>query len=149
MKNNKSGFTLLEIMIAVMILAFSLTTLIGLQTSAVTQTLFTQKKYKAMLASRRIMAAIELSPDLLEPMEETGPIKQIEGLFPSLQKLSKDKNDFDDLLVKLKVEKVSINEILPEELQTKEPKLHKIVLTVGWGDSPGSQLTTVYYAPIQ
>lgn len=70
-RRSMAGFTLIEIAIAVMILATSLVTVLGLQSAIIRSAIATQNKQGALLLSRRILAAIETSEEPIEIGDET------------------------------------------------------------------------------
>jgi prepilin-type N-terminal cleavage/methylation domain-containing protein len=69
--NNNSGFTLMEVTIAVVILAASLVTLLGLQSSIIRLTLRNDERQQAMLLARSILSAMETKLDEVEIQDRT------------------------------------------------------------------------------
>ena len=61
--NRSSGFTLVEIMIAIVILASSITVILGLQSAIMKRAIDDKSRLTAMLFARRILASLESSID--------------------------------------------------------------------------------------
>jgi prepilin-type N-terminal cleavage/methylation domain-containing protein len=138
--NYQSGFTLIEIIIAVMILAMSLTTLLALQTSAMNQALRTRNAQEAMLASRSIMSGIEFAGDTIVGLNKVGTVVEVartvlkeEALIPMIAKQ----------------QTIPMNASLTVEPWTL-PKLPqnsmlKVTLIVSWSNQPQDQIKTYYF----
>ena len=71
-----SGFTLVEVVIAILVLAGSLVVLLGLQSSAVTKALRDRNQLQAMLAARHIFAAVEVFQQF-DDRDDTLPVYQL------------------------------------------------------------------------
>jgi general secretion pathway protein I len=112
MKN--TGFTLLEVMIAMAILAIGLTSLFGSQSSSVALATETRFNIQAPLLARLQLSTIQSST---------------EGIFA-------DNGDFGDEFPgfqwELSVEDTSFQD--SELLQKLEDKMQHLILTVTWGE---------------
>ena len=61
--SDESGFTFVEVMIALVLLASASAILVGMQSAAVHRTIRDTSAQKSMMVARRIMAMIETIPD--------------------------------------------------------------------------------------
>lgn len=144
---SQKGFTLIEITIAILILAVSLVTLLGLQSSAVQESLRTRNKQKAMLLARQIMAAIENDEEPPETQNVTGRAYDILKKFAPFEKLGSGKDlemkseSGADFETQFTVEDWKIPK-LPEKA------LRRVYLKVSWSPSPADSLEVVYFVPI-
>lgn len=77
--NQVQGFTLIEIALAIFILAASLTTLIALESAATVRSLDDQNQFKLMLATRQVLSHIEARNISLDVAESEEPITDYLG----------------------------------------------------------------------
>ena len=75
-KDSRAGFTLVEVVIAILVLAGSLVVLLGLQSAAVTKALRDRNQLQAMLAARHIFAAVEVFQEFND-RDDTLPVYQL------------------------------------------------------------------------
>ena len=141
---NSKGFTLIEIIIAVMILSISLITLLGLQSSATEIALRTRNKQEAMLASRALMSAIEYSSSDIENQKAKGPVSEVAQRFLNKEAIAPlvAQEQKLPLTANLTIEYWPIAG-LPEN------RVQRITLIVAWSDNPADSLTTYYFIPRQ
>lgn len=132
---HQRGFTFVEIIIALSLLAIAAGLLIGLQSAAVQRTLRDRSAQQAMLAARRIMASIEANADKLQISDQSN-----EPLSAVLQTLgapapsaadNNNKQELDNLRVSLQF----VDWDLPLE-NIENPAMRKVILTISWSDSP-------------
>ena len=141
-----AGFTLIEIVIAIMILAMSLVTLLGLQSASIDQSLRTRNKTRAMLAARQIMSVIETEGQTIDLQQKSGTVEDILSLF--LKNPPKDSKEEQELLnteslqAFLVVEKWEIKG-LPKDV------VRRIRLRISWSDSPVDSIEVVYFIPTE
>lgn len=135
------GFTLIEVTFAVLILAGSLVTLLGLQSSSLQ--LATHDKYtqQAMLIARQIMAPIETSKDPIDIQDNEGSVASIlEKVLPNLGSSGNALPQSQDFRARLKVEYWGIPKV--DEQATK-----RITLTISWSPSTDDQFQLIYFMP--
>lgn len=106
---NQAAFTLMEVVIAVVILASALVTLLGLQSSIITRTLRDEEKQQAMLVARGILSAIEVHLDKLEIQDRTVTAEELLKDLAGSEVIDRDKDseEHDDrfnFMAHLKVE---------------------------------------------
>lgn len=137
--HSSAGFTLLEIIIAVMVLAVSLTTLLGLQSSATDEAIRTRNKHRAMLAAREVMAALENEGGDLKPSKINGSIDDIlDRYMPEGLKKEGSKEESLPLMGELEIAFWNIKS-LPEN------SLLKATLKVYWSNNPQDEINVVYF----
>lgn len=128
------GFTLLEIMIAVLILSVSMIVLLGLQASVLSQERRDSERQQAISVAKQILAAIELHPERLKSGSESAS-KLLAFLSPNSPALRES-----NLYSELEVELISLPEFPDKDLE-------KINLTISWGNSELDQVSFVYVRP--
>ncbi len=138
------GFTLLEVMIALMILASAASIMIGLQTAAVSRTLRDKQVQHAMLASRAIMSAIELGGEEIPISDQNGTpllavLQQLGLPAPSSEE---QQRVLESLRVFLQIQPWN----LPFENISENP-MRKLVLGIAWGDAPQERFVVEYLIP--
>ena len=141
-----SGFTLIEIVIAIMILAMSLVTLLGLQSASIDQSIRTKNKTRAMLAARQIMSVIETEGQTIDLQEKSGTVNEILSKFlknpPKDSKEEQELLDTESLQAYLVVEKWDVKG-LPKDVA------RRIRLRISWSDSPVDSIEVVYFIPTE
>lgn len=143
----RGGFTLIEITIAVVILASALVILLGLQTSAIDRTIRDQNSQQAMLVSRRILSAVEAKKDELDVGEIAGNIEEVLN-----QLNAQDGEDVAEREALLNIENYQVRlEIELSSLPELDEQMKRILLTLSWGDPPFESLQesyqVVYFTP--
>jgi type II secretory pathway pseudopilin PulG len=141
--SSSAGFALIEIMIATMILATSLITLLSLQSSAVQRAVRDRNQQDAMLVARSIMSAIEVDPDQVEMQDTTMPAREmLNQLLP--QDTAKQDEElllfYERFQANLRVDEV------PLPLPNQEPVMMKrVTLLIFWGSGAAEQMQTVFF----
>lgn len=145
MKSERSqgGFTFLEVIVALALLAVSASILIGMEASAVRRTIRDQNAQHATLAARRIMASIEaiddkdfnLSSSENQPVEQ---LLQLLGVDPSTQQ-SNNLPAPPPLVANLLVE----DQPIPLPNTVMDP-MKRITLSVSWGSGRDDSVTIFY-----
>ena len=145
-KNKREeGFTFIELIVALAILAASMTIFIGLQAAAVQRTIRDGNVQQAMLAARKIMAMIDTNPALLDQGNiAPSPLPSIYAQlgFPP----ARDQSEIEALSLlqgALTVEPWALP--VPD---IGDPPLRKLVLTIAWGPDPAERFELVYYIPM-
>jgi prepilin-type N-terminal cleavage/methylation domain-containing protein len=130
------GFTLIEIAIAIFLLATSLTIILSLQSSVIARSLDDRTRIQAMLAARRVLAGIESGDVEVEKTSITKPL--IEYLGP--QARAEDTESLKDLTLELKVEPWTVARF--EDLE-----IDKITLSLFWGPAIEQRVTIFFFVP--
>jgi general secretion pathway protein I len=118
-----AGFTLLEVMIAIAILAVTLTVLYGSQTQSLS--LATEAKFNTTAALLSTLKLAELESGLLELSDDEG---EVEG--------------YPDFHWQVEVEEAELEDF--EALQGMESVVQQVRLTISWSDSPFVSTVTAY-----
>lgn len=130
---HQRGFTFVEIIIALSLLAIAAGLLIGLQSAAVQRTLRDRSAQQAMLAARRIMASIEANADKLQISDQSNePLSAVlQTLGAPAPSATDNKQELDNLRVSLQF----VDWDLPLE-NIENPAMRKVILTISWSDAP-------------
>ena len=134
-----AGFTIMEIIIAILILSASLTTLLGLQSASIRRTLLDKNQQKAMLAARAILSAIESQKSADDVQNSQGTVIQVlKGLtpLPPVEIPAQDPLNLFTAEVKVQAAK------LPG-LQGNVMK--QVVVEVSWGETEAESLSINYF----
>lgn len=143
-----AGFTLMEILFALLLLGGSLTVLLGLQGASVQKALSDRNQRDAMLVTRSILAFIENEKDPLE----TQTLEQRADELLLAYGYPRDQGDDDSGLLKTS-EKFQVKlSVEPTELPLPIPNtdalgLERIELVVSWSDLAKDSLRVVFYRP--
>ena len=138
-RNAQKGFTLLEIMIAVVILSIALVTLLSLQASVLSQEVRDRDRQAALGIARQILAAIETRDDPLDDGEQTLAAGELlKNLSEGNQKGGSSEpikgGDFTAILT-----------VSPRGIPTlSENDLQEIHLTIRWGNSDLDKVSFTY-----
>jgi hypothetical protein len=136
-----AGFTLIEVVFAVLILSASLVTLLGLQESSLQLSAHDRFTQRAMLYAREIMSPIETSPDPIETQDTDGTIEEILNQFSPV-KLETTVRPLSATMFRahIKVEDWGIPKV-------NEQAMKRITLTIRWSDSPLDAFQIMYFMP--
>ncbi|MBN8550947.1 MAG: hypothetical protein J0M12_16660 [Deltaproteobacteria bacterium] len=135
------GFSLIEVVFAVLILASSLVTLLGLQSSSLQLSAHSKFTQRAMLIAREILAPIETSRDPIEIQDIEGtPEEILEKVLAA--RLPAVQNDSKNTMyrVRLQVEYWGIPNL-------NEQAMKRITLTVRWSASQEDTFQIIYFMP--
>lgn len=140
--HSEKGFTIIEIVFAIVLLAGSLVVIIGLQTSVIQKALRDRNQERAALIARSVMTAIEDDPDLVDLGEQTVLAAK---LLKDYGIIEPDKEEQlsevpDEVQVTLKVEDVEVPIPLADPVA-----LRRVYLRVFWDETPDDQLELVYF----
>jgi len=142
MKTNKqAGFTITEIMIAILILSSTLVVILSLQTSIISRNHKDTQQFQAMLLARSILADLETKKELDDMNERYSALDAIKE-FELYDDQDIEEKDFDGLDVELEIGDIEIP--LFGEFEPIEMK--KVNVKVLWGPGDGNNIEIFYYA---
>ncbi len=133
---HEKGFTLIEIAIAIFLLATSLTIILSLQSSVIARSLDDRTRIQAMLAARRVLSGIESGDIEVEKSDLSKPL--LEYLGP--QARPEDAESLKNLTLDLKVEPWTVARF--EDLE-----IDKITLSLSWGPAIEQSVTIFFFVP--
>ena len=147
--NRARGFTLMEVTMALLLLAGALVVLLGLQSSTIQRAVRDRNQQSAMLIARSILAAVEVSADKLDLQDITDtPDRLIERLIGTTPPERLEEGAGRAFQANLRVEEFEL------PIPNQDPKfgdspikLKQAVLTVFWGENPADQLQVVFLVP--
>ena len=136
---SQNGFTLIEIMIAVLILATALVVMLGLEKSNIVRTINDQNRKVALSLARKVMAAIDLEQITINIDEEKE--SKIIDFFNqnNIEYDNDDKKNYDKFSIVLKASSPTIAGIEQDNI------IKLIELKILWGESYKEQLSIVRY----
>lgn len=141
---NQAGFTIVEIIAAVVILGMSLTTLIGIQSNYLDAYLRDDARTKASLYGQYILTMLEVEPEPPQAGKKSG---KLSSYLDSL-------NYFDKNLSKESVPEIEdweytleSSDFMPFGEQT-EASLRKVVLSISWGETIMDEFKIIYYMKV-
>lgn len=135
------GFTIIEIVIAVAILATALVTLLGVQASILERTVRDRNVQQAMLLAREALAAIESLDEPLDLQSEQMPIGQL------LEKLGIEHGAWDAELEQLDLYTAQFNVTAWGIPGLDDEAMKRVSLVLFWGPDPRDQFEVVYFIP--
>lgn len=143
--NQELGFTLVEILIAVVILATSLTVILGLQSAVIDRTVSSNVKKEALLATRQILSAVEAREANGIPLDTQIYEGSISELLTVLLEIPYERGqsrewEAPELQGELLVEYWGIP-------QVSEQAMKRVQFTVRWGESEREALRTTLFIP--
>lgn len=133
------GFTFVEVMVSLALLAASVSILIGMQGAAVRRTLRDMNEQQAILTARRIMAALETEDrsNLTINSDANVPITELLDRFNLTSPADQDNKDaLARMRASLAIQEQQI-QIRPQQIQV----MILIQLTIAWSTSPYDQTT--------
>lgn len=141
----QAAFTLMEVLVAVLILAGSLMTLLGMQTTIIERTIRDRNQRQAMLIARSILAAIEIDPESIETQETTVDAdKLLRTLTMQAERDDEASEILQDFQARLLVDTL--------EIPIKEDQLiimKQVLLTLFWGEENDEKLDVVFFMPLE
>jgi prepilin-type N-terminal cleavage/methylation domain-containing protein len=143
--HHQRGFTFLEIIIALMILASGAGILIGLESATIQRTIEDRTVQQAMLAARRIMAAIETiaPPDQVTSLPRQPLITLLQELKAPPGASPEEKMALERYTAEVQVE------VFPLPLPNIEPNpLQMVSLKIFWSERPADLFEIQYLIPI-
>ena len=126
------GFTVIEVIIAVLILSSALMVLLGLQGATLQRAFTQQRQQQAMLIARSILASIESNPDTFP---EQDIIKSAYEMLRDLKILEAGDTEERDRLADFETRLTIQSVILPFPPTLENPiNMKRVILDVYWGD---------------
>jgi prepilin-type N-terminal cleavage/methylation domain-containing protein len=155
MKPAQRAFTLIEVLIAIVILAGSMVVLISMVSASVARSVNDKQHFYATLAARSIMSAIELKQDI-DNQETIKPVLDLLEEYNAFNELDDESRlVYQEMEAALVVQDLEIPGLLGAgasaaatggESQTDQPlKLQKLALGIRWGEGEEQHLD-IYYA---
>lgn len=146
-RRTQSGFTFIEVTVALALLSVAASILIGMQGAAVRRTIRDTNAQAAMLVARRIMASIETLRDseFMLSTQSGGPVRDL------LQQLNitgigerPESSAIDQMTASVTVDEIDIQ--MPFE-ETQE-RMKRVVLRLSWGPGADESMQLVYQRPL-
>jgi prepilin-type N-terminal cleavage/methylation domain-containing protein len=128
--SQQGGFTLIEILIALSVMAAASVVLMGMQSAAIGRTIRDRNAQQGMLLARRIMASVEsiADPNNIQNFENESGVGALQKLGIPDPTEDAEKRALEPFQVTL------LNEDFPLPLPNIDPSgLKKITLRVSWG----------------
>lgn len=138
----EEAFTLVEVLIAIVLLAAGVTTLYGLQAANTRTTLQIANEHHAVLLARQFFATMDVRPDGAPPVSE----RTVEGSFQELYGAigMKPPPLSEDARVRFRVRMIvdtwALGDLLPKPMR-------RMQLRVFWGPLDRDGVTLTYFLP--
>ena len=143
LRKMRKGFSIIELIFAVVILAGGLTVLLGLQSAATTSALRDRNQQQAMLIARSVMSALEIT----EKLSDSNFNGTAEDLLNKYKQAISDAPDYQDIIkqtqANLAIQSVEVP--IVSKVPVQPIKMFRTELTLSWGKSPDDNLTIIYY----
>lgn len=138
---SQRGFTFIEVVIAVSLLAAAAAIIIGLQASAVQRGIHDKFSQISILVARRLMASLEANEQDLQPFEQSGRVVELLTTFKMNMPEDKDElSILEQLQATVRIEPWSIPNVDPDAMR-------KISVIVSWSPDPYDAVRLIYFAP--
>lgn len=139
---SRNGFTLIEVVIAVVILAAALITILGLQSSIMRRTLRDEGRQQAMLLSRSMLAAIENNIDAIDVQDKTLPANELLDtlLINAPSRLEQEKKPLFEFLAHISVEMWGIPNF-------KDDAMRRVRINIFTEDLPEDSFDITFFIP--
>jgi prepilin-type N-terminal cleavage/methylation domain-containing protein len=146
-RSSESGFTFVEVIVALTLMAVAAGLLIGLEGAAVRRTIRDTQAQQAMLAARRIMSAIETmrNNEFTLSNQDNQPIAEV------LQQLGSPSTDdpSENKALEMLSATVQVEDWVLPLPETESTPLKRISLKVSWGQEPDEAITILYLMSLQ
>ncbi len=145
-KFNEQGFTLIEVMVSLMLLAASLVILLGLQSSVAERSIYDDNRKYAMYVAKQILSAIEVieatSDDPIPDQDtEKDPFELIEDILGApLPPIPGSEVPRIPLTAHLNISPWGSE-------QYGQDLMKKIDLRVYWSEDPRDEFHTIFFVP--
>ena len=141
--NNISGFTFIEILIALIILGSATTIIFSLQSANVSATVRDSQAQKAILIARSIMSQIESIEETIENTNKNGTAFTILDSLNAPVPPNMGMRELETFTANLVIEYWNVPNI--EEIP--KSSLRRVLLTVAWGDTDRDKVEFYYFIP--
>lgn len=139
------GFTLIEVVLALVVLGGSLVVLLGLQSSLITRTLRDETQEQAILLTRRLLAPLEAGIASTDAVEINGTFQEVYSKI-----FSEGGGHVDDAAQQPYVDFTVSYVISPWKVADIDADvMRKVTVTVAWGEASADRTTTNYFIPVQ
>jgi prepilin-type N-terminal cleavage/methylation domain-containing protein len=143
-KPRDAGFTFIEVVIALAVMASAAGIIIGMQGAALRRTVRDTNAQQSMLTARRIMSSIEA----VDPKNFNIQSQENQPALAVLQTLGVTSvGDKDEAAAISAINATLLVEDLPIPLIEKEALMKKIVLRLFWGPGVDEALEVIYLMP--
>ena len=137
---------------ALLILATSLTTIIGLQSSIMQSSLRDQRRTTAMLFARRILAHIESTKGTPESRSFSGQaVDLLRQEIPNDKDDQEYYNSLENFRVQFDVQSWSVDlpltDAAGDPLPIPQDAIKRVSLLINWGESQSDTMEVVYFLP--
>lgn len=140
----QSGFSFIELVIALALFAVATSVIVGLESSSIDRTLRDRNAQQAMLVTRRIMASIEAAGSKLELADQQDqPVLEI---LRALGVPDADDRSENPAVANFRVSLTLVDWELPFE-NVQNPAMRKASLIVAWGPGRGERFEVDYLFP--
>ncbi len=144
--STQSGFTLIEILIALTVMAAASGVLIGMQSAAIARTFRDKNAQQGMLLARRIMASVEASgdnPQAVANFDNENAISALQKFGIPEPTEAAEKKALAPFAVSMLVEE------FPLPIPNMEPEpMNKVTLRISWGTDIDQNFIVTYLMPI-
>lgn len=142
--NRRDGFTLIEVAIALLVMAMSMTTILGLQSSAMRRAIHDRGMQQAMLVTRELFAEMEGSDVPLPVGDQNMTVPELVDVVAgsgskdlSLQELKEASKNMEAHII--------VDYFGAKPLDDKAMK--RIDIEVAWSPAPEDRLRVVHFVP--
>lgn len=138
----------MEVLVAILVLAFAVSTVLGLQSSLAKRSFRDRNQRQAMLVARSILAAIEMDPSKVEKFRGTKRATELMSQIVPQKQTDKDAAaELENYMAALDVAEREVfvpptPDGLPQFAMMKE-----IRLKIFWGEDIDDELDVIYFAP--
>jgi prepilin-type N-terminal cleavage/methylation domain-containing protein len=140
--SHRNGFTLIEVVFALVVLGGSLVVLLGLQSSLITRTLRDETQERAILLTRELLAPLEAEVSSADDIEVNGKFREV------YDKVVKEPGSALDLTPLDESFEVSY-QVAPWKVKgIDEESMKKVTVVVAWGPNLDERTTTNFFVPV-
>jgi prepilin-type N-terminal cleavage/methylation domain-containing protein len=134
-----SGFTLIEIVVALLIFAISFVTFLGIQTVSLRVTLQNRNRQEALLAARSFLSFVEISDEALNDITSEGDLNTVANA------LTKGVIQFPEEIRQRYQARLQISNWRIKGIDNDA--LKRISLNILWGSNADQEISLVYFVP--
>jgi prepilin-type N-terminal cleavage/methylation domain-containing protein len=141
---SEKGFTFVEVIVAVMVLAIATSVLIGLEATAIQRAIRDRNTQQAMLVARRILAMVENSEQSMTMTSQSDV--PVAALLAQLGAPATSDDGERQALDRLRAT-VLVEDWTPPEKNISEPAMKRVTLSIAWGPDQFERFTLLYFIP--